>query len=236
MITLSDFKNLLIKKCIVVFSPKVVKKVRRGKLSYLDHRALFELYQVILKLEKQQLQGIFIEAGCALGGSAIVIANAKKKTRPFFIYDVFGMIPSPSKDDGEDAHRRYAEIKSGSSVGIKSETYYGYEEDLLKCVKNNFKDFNIDIGKENIHLIKGLYQNTLDVSQPVVFAHIDADWYDSVLICLQKIVPNLVSGGVLVIDDYQDWDGCKRAVDTYFENIRDDFAFIQKSRLHITRK
>jgi SAM-dependent methyltransferase len=233
--TVNKIKNL-INRILVIFSPRIVRKVRREKLSYLDHRALFELYKSVCLVEKLKLQGIFIEAGCALGGSAIVIAEAKNVKRQFFIFDVFGMIPSPTENDSEDAHTRYEVIKSGKAKGINSESYYGYEKNLLDHVNRNFKKYNIDVDNENIHFVEGLYQNTLEVNQKVAFAHIDADWYDSVMICLEEIVPNLVPGAVLIIDDYQDWNGCKRAVDTYFANKQSEFIFFQKSRLHIIRK
>jgi asparagine synthase (glutamine-hydrolysing) len=55
----------------------------------------------------------------------------------------------------------------------------------------------------------------LHVSEPVALAHIDGDWYRSVMTCLRRIEPNLVPGGTLVIDDYRAWSGCKRAVDEY---------------------
>jgi Macrocin-O-methyltransferase (TylF) len=86
------------------------------------------------------------------------------------------------------------------------------------------------------HAVKGLFQNTLNVSGPVAMAHLDGDWYESVMVCLERITPHLVSGGILVIDDYFDWSGCRKAVDEYFLDKRPDFKFITKSRLHIIRK
>jgi asparagine synthase (glutamine-hydrolysing) len=114
--------------------------------------------------------------------------------------------------------------------------YYGYEQDLLNKVKENFRNLNVNFEEENIHFVKGLYQNTLRIEEDVAFAHIDADWYDSVMTCLQEIEPHLVPGSVLVIDDYYDWQGCKKAVDTYFKDKDDDYYFLKKSRLQIIRK
>jgi hypothetical protein len=219
-----------------LFYPKIIKLVYRSQLSLLEPLALYELYKSVENIENKNIKGQIIEAGCALGGSAIVIAKAKKNTRPFYIYDVFDMIPSPSEKDGVDAHKRYEIIKSGKAKGINEKPYYGYEQNLLDKVKNSFNHCNIDLHQENINFIKGLYQDTLKVNGKVAFAHIDADWYDSVMVCLEQIVPNLVSGAVLIIDDYKDWVGCKSAVDTYFQNKHDDYIFVQKSRLHIIRR
>jgi asparagine synthase (glutamine-hydrolysing) len=54
--------------------------------------------------------------------------------------------------------------------------------------------------------------------------------------CLRRIEPHLVSGGVLVIDDYEDWSGCRKAIDDYFASRHGEFLFEMKSRLHIVRR
>lgn len=226
----------IISRIEIIFSPRITRQVTKAKLTFLSPSALLDIHKVVTHLEKLKIRGIFIEAGCALGGSAIVITKAKREQRPFYIYDAFGMIPAPSEDDGTDAHDRYEVIKSGQAKGINQNLYYGYEHDLLSIVKGNFQEFNIDLINENIHFIQGLYQDSLSIDGDVAFAHIDADWYESVMTCLVEIEPHLVSGAVLIIDDYNDWEGCKKAVDTYFQDKLEDYHFIQRSRLHIIRK
>lgn len=223
-------------KLMLLFSPKIIKQVTKNRLSYLSPLALLDIYNVVRHLEKTGVKGIFIEAGCALGGSALVIAKAKNSKRSFYLYDAFEMIPSPSQNDGEDAHERYEVIKSGTAKGIKENLYYGYEQDLLSKVKETLMAFDVDITNEKIFFIKGLYQETMRIKDDIAFAHIDADWYESVMICLEEIEPHLVPGGVLIIDDYFDWIGCKKAVDKYFQDKMDDYQFVNRSRLHIIRK
>jgi asparagine synthase (glutamine-hydrolysing) len=172
---------------------------------------------------------------CALGGSAIVIASAKAPTRPFYVYDVFGMIPAPGAADGPDVHQRYATIASGKAEGLKGGTYYGYEDDLFGKVTRTFQHYGFSGDDHHIYLVQGLLEDTLFPEGAVALAHIDGDWYQSVRTCLERIVPHLVSGGTLVIDDYDDWSGCRKAVDEYFAGKREQFRFTQKSRLHVTR-
>jgi hypothetical protein len=38
---------------------------------------------------------------------------------------------------------------------------------------------------------------------------------------LNYFYPKLVKGGVLIIDDYGHWKGCKKAVDEYFHKINE---------------
>lgn len=215
---------------------RAIIRVRKARLSYLDLTALVELAQVVRSLETSRAAGVFVEAGCALGGSALVIAAAKSQKRPFFIYDTFDMLPPPSDQDGEAAHQRYAQIQSGSAQGIDGNSYYGYQEDLYQHVIRTFHRFGLPPEEHNLHFVKGLYSDTLFVEQPVALAHIDCDWYDSVRTCLRRIEPRLVSGGVMIIDDYDTWVGCRKAVDEYFADKREHYAFVRRSRLHVLRK
>jgi predicted O-methyltransferase YrrM len=214
----------------------LMQKVREDRVTYLEPAALQDLVDVALHNEANQIGGIIIEAGCALGGSAIVLAKAKRQSRSIYVYDVFGMIPPPSSRDEQDIHDRYEVITSGESKGIGGDRYYGYEENLYDKVWNSFSNYGVEPVTNQIHLVKGLFEETLKVSQPVSLAHIDCDWYDSVMVCLQQIVPNLAKGGTLVIDDYYSWSGCKTAVDDYFAACKSEFEFVQKSRLHIVKK
>ena len=216
--------------------PSIVRAVRAESLSYLSEAALKELFEQVQILERRGRTGILIETGCALGGSAIVMATAKSKTRPLYVYDVFGMIPKPSAQDGEDVHQRYELIESGQSQGIAGNTYYGYEKNLFGLVSENFRRHDVPVEANAVHLVKGLFQETLLVHEPVALAHVDGDWYESVMTCLRRIEPHLVRDGVLIIDDYEQWSGCRQAVDEYFQDKRDRYEFIRRSRLNIVRK
>ena len=215
-------------------TPEVITAVREGGLTYLSESALSDLYETTVRLEESKLEGIIVEAGCALGGSAIVLASAKSPSRPLSVYDVFGMIPPPSELDGSDVHERYQVIASGGAEGIAGKKYYGYEENLLEQVRKNFLTSGLDPDVNNIRFVRGLFEDTLHIDQPVALAHIDGDWYRSVMTCLERIEPRIVPGGIMVIDDYEHWSGCRKAVDEYFAG-RSGYQFEQRSRLHIRR-
>jgi hypothetical protein len=50
----------------------------------------------------------------------------------------------------------------------------------------------------------------------IAILRLDTDWYESTRHELAHLYPRLVTGGVLIIDDYGAWEGCRRAVDEYF--------------------
>jgi asparagine synthase (glutamine-hydrolysing) len=201
----------------------LIARIREKKLTYLTDKKLLSLAGTCQDIEKRKLDGLFLEAGCALGGSSILMASIKSVPRPLLIYDVFGMIPPPTDKDTQDVHERYSTISEGKSTGIDGGRYYGYEENLYEIVLSNFRDFDIDCEKQNVQLIKGLVQETMLINQPVAFAHVDVDWYEPVMTCLTRIFPHLVVGGSIILDDYHDWGGCRKATDEYLLTVPGEF-------------
>jgi hypothetical protein len=199
----------------------LIERIRDRRLSYLSSAKLAGIATLCRQLDDAEVPGVFIEAGCALGGSTILIASVKDRDRPLSVYDVFGMIPPPSNTDTDDVHDRYRTIAAGRSKGIGGDRYYGYEPDLYEVVCANLSSFDLDRERESISLVKGLLQETLLVDQPVAFAHIDVDWYDPVMTCLTRIFPRLAPGGTIVLDDYHDWGGCRKATDEFLTTVHD---------------
>ena len=213
----------------------IIGQVREQRLTYLPVAALNDLYEAALAADTQDRAGVFLEAGCALGGSAMVITQAKAPGRPLYIYDVFGMIPPPTDEDGPDIHERYEKIKSGQAAGIGGDPYYGYEEALMDRVRDTFATLGLPVDDNAVTLVKGLFQDTITGDEPVALAHIDGDWYDSVRTCLERIGPRLSSGGIMVIDDYFYWSGCRTAVDEFLAAHPDDYTTATRTRLHIVK-
>jgi hypothetical protein len=193
----------------------LIARVRARRLTYCGPPKLETICQTIDRLHEQRIRGCYVEAGCALGGSAIVIGTLKPREAPFYVFDAFGMIPPPGANDGPDSHARYAEIASGRSAGIQGDPYYGYLPNLREVVEQNLRSFGLDLAERNIQLIPGLFAASLQVAEPIALAHIDCDWYDSVLLCIERLAPRMVPGGAMVFDDYSSYAGCRRAVDAW---------------------
>lgn len=208
--------------------------VRADHLTFLKPPALRDLGAVMLDIERNRIPGLVVETGTALGGSAIVIASAKDAARPMKVYDVFGMIPEPGENDGDDVHQRYRTIVAGEAKGHSGETYYGYRDNLYDEVADSFARLGVPLEANHVELVQGLFQDTIDLDEPVALAHLDGDWYDSTMVCLERIAPLVVPGGRIVLDDYAAWSGCRRAVDDYFRD-RDGWRFEQHLRLHVVR-
>jgi asparagine synthase (glutamine-hydrolysing) len=138
-------------------------------------------------------------------------------------YDVFGTILPPSARDGRDAHERYRVIASGRSPGIGGDPYYGYRENLYGAVKANFVAFGVPVDDERVRLVKGLFQDTVAFidGARIAFAHIDCDWHDPVALCLERTYARLAPGGLVVLDDYNDYGGCRTAAQAFLDRRHD---------------
>ena len=196
---------------------RMIAGIRSANLSYCGRPKLENIAEAVVRVRSENVPGRYLEAGVALGGSAILLGLLKPPAVPLDLYDVFAMIPPPGENDGADAHRRYQEISSGASAGLGGDTYYGYVGDLIEKVKGNLRQFGLDPDGDNIRCVPGLFQDTLHPNGGVAFAHIDCDWYDSVRICIERIAPQLAPGGIMIFDDYSSYSGCRRAVDEWLE-------------------
>ncbi len=199
-------------------------------------QALLDLSEAVVWVDRQHVPGIIVEAGSARGGSALVLAASRGQARAVYLYDTFEGIPPPTEADGQQALRRFEDIRSGRAGGVRKQAYYGYEPHLLERVRQSFAEYGMPVESSQIYLVAGLYQQTLYPPKPVALAHLDCDWYESVKVCLERVVPHLAPGGRIIIDDYDYWAGCKRAVDEYFADKQSGFEFARRRRLHVIRR
>lgn len=199
------------------------RRVMRDRLTYLSIGKLRRIEAAIR--ETSEVRGDILEFGVALGGSGIILAHAANNTKRFVGFDVFGMIPPPtSEKDDEKSKSRYQDIAGGKSKGLGGETYYGYRDDLFSQVATSFSRHGVPLSSQVV-LHKGLFEDTWMAAmiKHIALAHIDCDWYDPVKFCLEVCGDKLSRGGILVIDDYSDYGGCRTAVDEFVKS-RADFS------------
>jgi asparagine synthase (glutamine-hydrolysing) len=204
-----------------------IRAVRNERLTYLTPQRFRRIDKAVRQIVRGGIPGDFIEFGVALGGSAIVIARrAQAAGRQFHGFDVFGMIPEPTspKDDSK-SKERYKVIASGRSEGMGGDLYYGYRSDLYETVCASLSRHGVPVDNQRVVLHKGLFEVTWgDYGfRPIAFVHIDADWYDPVRFCLNAVADRMSNGGVIILDDYNDYGGCRTAADEFLSE-RSDFA------------
>lgn len=205
------------------------RRVVRERLTYLSVDKLTRLERAIG--DTKTVPGDLLEFGVALGGSGIILAHNTGPGRAFHGFDVFAMIPPPtSEKDDALSKARYETISSGRSEGIGGDEYYGYRTDLLSDVKEAFARNGVPVDHNQVFLHRGLFEEAWEPAgiTRIALAHIDCDWYDPVTFCLEACADKLSAGGMIIIDDYNDYGGCRVAVDEFLAR-RPDFTMKQGS-------
>jgi O-methyltransferase len=217
MTTLSRLRQRITTRLNRLRLPAVAREVKRRHLTYLSDAKFLSLHQAIRELARKGVDGDFVEYGIALGGSAVFLASETGGRRRFRGYDVFAMIPAPGERDDDASRRRYEVIKSGRSKGIGGDPYYGYQQNLFGRVCETFESFGYPVDGEKVVLHRGLFEQTVQFAPTdrVALAHVDCDWYDPVKLCLERTADVLRPGGFVVLDDYGDYGGCRKAADEF---------------------
>lgn len=148
-------------------------------------------------------EGDYAELGTYKGSFARIIFANKNSSSTLYCFDTF-----------EGFSKRDVEIEL-------SETH-------LKTKAGHFSDTSLDLVRKNItgsrdssglDLIKGYFPATFKgmESKKWRFVHLDADLYEPMKAGVQAFWPNIVTGGILLIHDYNgDYVGTKKAIDEYF--------------------
>lgn len=201
------------------------------KNTMLPYVNLVTLYEQVVYCEKSMIQGDFVECGVWKGGAIGLMAlsnlqNSSKK-RNLHLFDAFTDICAPSAEhDGEKALK---EAKNYIKQNDSSETIKpmdGFYEQFgghgTVEVTKDLLENTINYPSENINYYKGWFQDTLPIQSKnineIAILRIDGDWYESTKICLETFYHKVVKGGIVIIDDYGCYEGCKKAVDEFMIN------------------
>lgn len=181
---------------------------------------MYGLYQAVNYVTARGLHGDFVECGVWRGGSSILAALAFMQLgvrRRFRLFDTFKGMPPPTASD--------MDINGASAASLLKANIRKEEEEVtydVRCVAS-LADVKANIIRSgcnmaDFELIQGLVENTVtpEVCDTISILRLDTDWYESTLHELNILYPKLITGGVLIIDDYGHWQGARKAVDDYF--------------------
>lgn len=179
---------------------------------------MYSLYSSVRYVLEKGLEGDFVECGVWRGGSAMMIAKMLASRniteRKIYLYDTFeGMSAPTDMDVTQDGERAGALLQSGINDKENSVWCLAGIDD----VKQNMA--RTGYAQEQIVFVAGKVEDTLPAQVPtgkIALLRLDTDWYESTKHELEILFPLLVDHGILLIDDYGHWKGCRKAVDEYF--------------------
>jgi len=141
------------------------------------------------------------------------LARAKDTNRQLFLFDTFDGMSEPGNEDVNVVDNATAEQLMQSSDKMEGNNVWCYSP--LEEVRTNVARGGYPA--EKIHFIKGKVEDTLPEPSvgKIALLRLDTDWYESTRHELEHLYDLLVPGGILIIDDYGHWSGCKKAVDEF---------------------
>ena len=207
------FRNLDYEKIFNLVSPWTMV----GK------NALKHIFDYVLHINKEELEGDIVECGVWMGGATITMMFAQLKSkheRDFWLFDTFQGLPPPSEKDDKRSKRVYQQVLSGTAysrqrAGLVLNGKWNYGPKPI--VKNVIRSTGYSLDK--VHVVEGKVEDTLrstHLPDKIAILRLDTDWYSSTKVELDVLWDRLISGGLLYIDDYCAWGGARKAVDEFF--------------------
>jgi len=157
------------------------------------------------------IPGAFVECGVWRGGMSFLMAKrarqrGEKKT--VWMFDSFEGLPPPEAIDGNAAIEW--------TKNVDSPLYYDNCTASIEEVRASAVALGLG---DQVEIVKGWFDETIpqvkdDIGEIAVL-RIDGDWYRSVKTCLEELGPRVVPGGIVILDDYDTWEGCALAVHEY---------------------
>lgn len=182
---------------------------------------LLHTFRTIKELDKEKIEGAIVECGVYKGGQIISawLGNTKSK-RQFWLYDTFEGMTPPTEDDYR--------INADGSYGFahqSTKAKNGYDQWCRAELNEVVENINPFIPQNQTKYVVGDVCKTLEnpgnVPTNIALLRLDTDWYESTYKELQVLWPKLSIGGICVIDDYNSWQGSKKAFhDTFGDNIK----------------
>lgn len=199
-----------------LFIYPIIKKI--SDYSKLPYDALWQVYDLVNRLDKQNIEGALVEMGCWKGGCGSLMSWTTKKNgsnRITWLFDSFEGLPELSEEDREWAEKSNLKIKDGQTRELKSIGYYKVNEESVKEALDKLGS------KNNTRVVAGWFQDVLpDLKQEIgkiALLRLDGDIYESTKYCMDELYDLVTPGGYVVIDDFG-LNGCRRALYEYFYN------------------
>ncbi len=165
-----------------------------------------ELAVLLRELETVLQKGVagdVVELGCYEGTSALFFQRMLVTMQPekkLWLYDSFEGLPEKTDQD-----------KAASG-----ELFVG---GALRASRARLQRNFIKAGLKQPEVKKAWFfeLDPKDLPDQICFAFLDGDFYESIMDSLKLVLPKMASGGVVIVDDYQNvkLPGAKKAVDEF---------------------
>ncbi|MGC4072511.1 MAG: TylF/MycF/NovP-related O-methyltransferase [Nibricoccus sp.] len=167
------------------------------------------------------LEGAVVECGVWRGGVSMAMMHQLKKLgarREFFMYDTYDGMSEPTAEDlspqGESATKLLATHR-------KDEANHYWAFAPIDRVRRNIE--SVGYPMELVRMVQGKVEDTIPgvIPDRIAVLRLDTDWYESTKHELDHLYSRLIPGGIMILDDYGFWQGARKAVDEFFETLKE---------------
>lgn len=184
-----------------------------GRRLFTENLALAQYH-----LETRDLEpGCYVECGTWRGGLSFAMMRALPSIPEWHFFDSFEGLPSPTELDGPRAFDP-DEISHGNNAA----DYHEFVATLDRL--------GADHAEATVH--QGWFNATIPSfrpTRPISILRLDGDWYESMRTCLDFLYDKVQPNGLVILDDYDHWVGCRRAVHDFLSERKAEES-IQHSR------
>ena len=180
------------------------------KYSWVSVERLMTNIESVEYVNKEGIPGDIVEIGVWKGGSMLAMMMAHERGaepphRLFHLYDTFeGMTPAAEVDKDLNGYSATTMMKTDMGIWCISSLYE---------VKGNIEHHTEIVPKYHVG---DILKNTF-IPEQIAVLRLDTDWYESTKHELATFYDSVSPGGIVIIDDYGHWEGCKKAVDEFLE-------------------
>jgi hypothetical protein len=173
-------------------------------------------------LVRRGLPGDLVECGVWRGGSVLAMLLTLQELgvddRDVHLYDTFAGMTRPTAADVSPIDPpALAAWEEAQAAGERAYAgLFGPEVYDLESVRATV--LGTGYPAERVHFVQGPVEQTLTRHVPATIAllRLDTDWYESTKAEMAHLYPRLVTGGVLIVDDWGHWVGARQAVEEHF--------------------
>lgn len=166
------------------------------QVNFTRQRNLVRLAELI---ERDGISGACVECGVLDGGTAALVGHTTRASgRAIHLFDAWEGLPAATAEDGPDGARWHGQV-----VGSP------------RRVRAVLDKLRVEPARVTVH--RGWFHETFphaDVPQ-IALLHVDCDFYEATKLCLARWWDHVTPGGYVQFDDYDSFQGCRKAVDEF---------------------
>jgi hypothetical protein len=175
---------------------------------------VFALVVAVRYVVDHRVDGAMVECGVWRGGSMQAVARTLLERgtsdRDLHLFDTFEGMPPPTDEDRRLGGPAARELLERSPRTANVWAVAGLADVRAGMSRTGYPG-------DRIRYHPGRVQDTLPSQAPerIALLRLDTDWYESTRHELAHLYHRLTPGAVIIIDDYDYWEGSRRAVDEF---------------------